>query len=160
MAKTPRNLRNPWLVNELCAYKALCNCRETFTDVMIALQIGPFCTNKPNFRKSQMNLTNVLTKDYENKDTWWSGKNKPNSNPIQSQSNPIKANLKQKQTQFKPKTNPIPSPPKLRPYNVPFSLNVPIIHVSSRIYVNIFLLDFFTSYRYLSFSKFCSKNAD
>ncbi|HIJ52637.1 MAG TPA: hypothetical protein HPP66_05725 [Planctomycetes bacterium] len=34
-------------------------------------------------------------------------KNKPNSNPIQTQSNPIKANKMPKQTQYKPKTNPI-----------------------------------------------------
>jgi len=54
-----------------------------------------------------MNVTDLITREYERKDTWWSGKNKPNSNPIQSQSNPIKANKMPKQTQFKPKTNPI-----------------------------------------------------
>ncbi len=46
-----------------------------------------------------MNVNKVLTKDYEKIDTWWSGKNKPNTNPIQTQSKPI-------QTQFEPKTNP------------------------------------------------------
>jgi hypothetical protein len=55
--------------------------------------------NKPNFRKSQMNVNNVLTSDYEEK-------NKPNSNPIQTQSNPIKAQKMQKQTQYKPNTKP------------------------------------------------------
>jgi hypothetical protein len=54
-----------------------------------------------------MNVTKVLTTDYDKKDTWSSGKNKPNSKPIQTQSNPIKANKTPKQTQFKPKTNPI-----------------------------------------------------
>ncbi len=44
--------------------------------------------NKAKFRKSQMNVTKVLTKDYEKKDTWSSGKNKPNSNPIQTQYKP------------------------------------------------------------------------
>jgi hypothetical protein len=73
------------------------------TTVVSALQIAPFCTNKPNFRKSQVNVSKVLRKDYDKMDTWSIGKNKPNSNPIQSQSNPIKANIMPKQTQFKPK---------------------------------------------------------
>ena len=38
--------------------------------------------NKPNFRKSQMNLSSILTTDYENKHNWTIGENKPNSNPI------------------------------------------------------------------------------
>jgi hypothetical protein len=37
--------------------------------------------NKPNFRKSQMNVTDLLTRDYEKKGTWSSGKNKPNFHP-------------------------------------------------------------------------------
>ena len=41
--------------------------------------------NEPKFQKSQMNVSPDITKEYEKKDTWWSGKNKPNSNPIQSQ---------------------------------------------------------------------------
>jgi hypothetical protein len=93
--KNPRNLR---LINDLRAYKALYNCRETFTDVMSALQIRLFMQNKPNFRKSQMNASLVITKDYEKKDTWLCGKTKP----IQSQSKPIKANNMPKQSQFKP----------------------------------------------------------
>jgi len=49
--------------------------------------------NKPNFWKSQMNVNKVLTRDYEKKTLGEHGKNKPNTNPIQSQSKP-------KQTQF------------------------------------------------------------
>ncbi|MHC4445955.1 MAG: hypothetical protein ACYTA5_25450, partial [Planctomycetota bacterium] len=98
---------NPWLINDLRVYQYLYNCRETFTDVMSALQIKLFLQNKPKFRKSQMNVTDLLTKAYEQLDTWSSGKNKPNSNPIQSQTNPIKAQKMQKQTQYKPKTKPI-----------------------------------------------------
>jgi hypothetical protein len=41
--------------------------------------------NKPNFRKSQVNVTGLLTREYVHLDTWSSGKNKPNSNPIQTQ---------------------------------------------------------------------------
>jgi hypothetical protein len=74
-----------------------------FTTVVSALQIRPFLTNKANFRKSQMNVSKVLTKAYDVMDTWSIGKNKPNSNPIQSQSNPIKANKMPKQTQYKAK---------------------------------------------------------
>ncbi len=38
--------------------------------------------NKPNFRKSQMNVNIYNTTDYENKSHWTIGQNKPNSNPI------------------------------------------------------------------------------
>jgi len=85
------------------------NYHRTFgisTLVERSLQISPFLTNKPNFQKSQMNVTYLLTRDYEKKDTWWSGKNKPNSNPIQTQ---YKANTKPIQSQYKPNTNPIQS---------------------------------------------------
>jgi len=37
--------------------------------------------NKPNFRKSQMNVTKVLTMEYKNKTLSRSGKNKANSKP-------------------------------------------------------------------------------
>jgi len=49
--------------------------------------------NKPNFRKSQMNVSTVITKEYENIANWTLGENKPNSKPI-------KANTKPIQTQF------------------------------------------------------------
>jgi hypothetical protein len=58
--------------------------------------------NKANFRKSQMNVNKVLTKDYAKMDTWWGGKNKANSKPIKANSKPIKAN----QSQFKANSNP------------------------------------------------------
>ena len=60
----------------------------------------PFLTNKANFRKSQMNVSDLLIREYEQMDTWSSGKNKANTNPIQTQ---YKANTKPKQTQNKPK---------------------------------------------------------
>jgi len=41
-----------------------------------------FMQNKPNFRKSQMNVNSLITIDYENKSNWTLGENKPNSNPI------------------------------------------------------------------------------
>jgi len=59
--------------------------------------------NKANFRKSQMNVIKALTMEYKNKTLSGSGKNKANSKPKQSQTNPIKANKMPKQTQYKPK---------------------------------------------------------
>ena len=38
--------------------------------------------NKPNFRKSQMNVNIFFTKGYENISDWTLGESKPNSNPI------------------------------------------------------------------------------
>jgi hypothetical protein len=49
---------------------------------MSALQIAPFLTNKPNIRKSQMNISYLLIREYERMDTWSIGKNKPKTNPI------------------------------------------------------------------------------
>jgi len=63
--------------------------------------------NKANFQKSQMNVSNGLTMNYEQMDTWSGGKNKPNSKPIQTQ---FKANSNPIQTQYKPNSNPISSP--------------------------------------------------
>ena len=37
-----------------------------------------FMQNKPNFQKSQMNVSSVLTTNYENKSNWTLGENKPN----------------------------------------------------------------------------------
>ena len=62
-----------------------------------ALQIHPFLTNKANFQKSQMNLTNLLTKDYGKIDTWSIRKNEPKTNPKRTQ---FKANSNPKQTQY------------------------------------------------------------
>ncbi len=56
--------------------------------------------NKPNFRKSQMNLNLYNTKDYERKRDWTLGQNKPNSNPIQTHSNPIAERLKLMQSVY------------------------------------------------------------
>ena len=41
--------------------------------------------NKPNSRKSQMNVSIYLQTAYENKSNWTIGESKPNSNPIQTQ---------------------------------------------------------------------------
>ncbi|MHC4173562.1 MAG: hypothetical protein ACYST5_11550, partial [Planctomycetota bacterium] len=55
----------------------------------ILYKFAPFYAKQTQFPKSQMivNLYNTMT--YENKSDWTLGENKPNSKPIQSQSNPI-----------------------------------------------------------------------
>jgi len=40
--------------------------------------------NKPNLLDAQMNVSSILTTDYENKSNWTLGENKPNSNPIKA----------------------------------------------------------------------------
>jgi hypothetical protein len=53
----------------------------TFTTVEDSLQIGPFLQNKANFRKSQMYVNKVLTREYDNETLSKRGKNKPNTKP-------------------------------------------------------------------------------
>jgi hypothetical protein len=38
--------------------------------------------NEPNFQKSQMNVSDLLIREYEKMDTWWSGKKQSQTNPI------------------------------------------------------------------------------
>ena len=81
---------NPWLINDLHAF-------GISTTVERALQIRLFMQNKANFRKSQMNVSPVNTKDCGKKTLGQHGKNKANqsqSKPIQSQLKPIKCQNK------------------------------------------------------------------
>ncbi|MBW8039627.1 MAG: hypothetical protein FVQ85_06465 [Planctomycetes bacterium] len=55
-----------------------------------------FMQNKANFRKSQMNVNKVLTKDYEKRTLGGRGKNEPKTNPIKANTNPIKPNFEGK----------------------------------------------------------------
>jgi len=57
------------------------------------LQIDLFMQNKPNFRKSQMNLTPYKSTAYENKSNWTLGQSKPNSNPIKPNLRKAKMNI-------------------------------------------------------------------
>ena len=58
--------------------------------------------NKPNFQKSQMNLSILSKMDYENFIPLVGRKNKPNSNPIQTQ---YKANPRNAQNELKHLSN-------------------------------------------------------
>ena len=65
--------------------------------------------NKAKLRKSQMNVNSGLSKDYEKKTLSERGKNKPKTNPKQTQTKPKQTQNKAKQiedpegTQTKPK---------------------------------------------------------
>ena len=58
--------------------------------------------NKANFQKAKMNITSVLTRNYENNRRGEHRKNKPNSNPIKANSNPIRTQLKPISKPIKP----------------------------------------------------------
>ena len=87
----PNRLNSPKIENPgiYVPLRYLYICRDSSTFVERALQISSFMQNKANLLKAQMNVSKVLTKDYENKTLGERGKNKPNSKPIQTQSNPI-----------------------------------------------------------------------
>ncbi len=59
-------------------------------------QFESIMQNKPNLPAPQMNVSSVLTKDYENDNTFRPPENKPNSKPILS----AIALAKAEQTQF------------------------------------------------------------
>jgi len=82
------------------------NFKFSSTTVVSALQNHLFMQNKPNFRKSQVNVSDLITKNYDKMDTWSIGKNKPNSNPIQTQ---FKANQSQNKANSNPKQTQSPA---------------------------------------------------
>ncbi len=81
--------------------------------------------NKPNFPKSQMNVSIFSQIDYENISDWTIGQNKPNSNPIKPNFQKAKMNVNlyiiegyRKKDDFavrknKPNSNPISEKPKM-----------------------------------------------
>ena len=99
----------------LCAYKAPCKalhlsrnhyiCRERTTNQTFFMQ------NEPNFPESQMNVSELLTKNYENKTLGERGKNEPKTNPIKANSKPISPETKPIRTQYEPKQSQFPPPP-------------------------------------------------
>jgi len=58
--------------------------------------------NKPNLLDAQMNVTSLITADYENIANCKLCENKPNTKPIQSQSKPKQTQSNPKQTQSNP----------------------------------------------------------
>jgi hypothetical protein len=123
--KNPFNLRNMRLINDLRVDIVLYNRREIFTDVMSALQIHLFLQNKPNFRKSQMNISDYITREYEQMDTWSSGKNKPKQTQSKdlapaSCKNKTMAGSSNQNHSYLPKcTQPVIRPPIQRQWHYP-----------------------------------------
>jgi hypothetical protein len=72
------------------------------TSVENVLQISSFLTNKANSPNVQMNTSLFITMIYTIFNSLTKVKNKANSNPIQTQTNPILANYKAWQSQTKP----------------------------------------------------------
>ena len=81
--------------------------------------------NKPNVKDAQINVNSYKKSKYEKLDTWLSGKNKPNSNPIKPNFKKAKMNVNlyviedyRKKDDFvvrinKPNSNPISERPKM-----------------------------------------------
>ncbi len=117
---TIRNTRQPRLSRRsLWRSRTLYTCRDASTNHLLFMQ------NKPNFKKSQMNVKPYNTTDYEN--NWQRNvrKNKPNSNPIKPNLQNAKMNVNltltkvyRKKDDFlvrinKPNSNPISSKAKM-----------------------------------------------
>ncbi len=98
----------------LRAEKLLYNCREDSTTIESSLQINLFMQNKANFQKVKLNVNKVLTKDYDQMDTWSIRKTKPIQTQYKPNSNPIKAKTNPIQTQNKPNSCP-PSVWRVKP---------------------------------------------
>jgi len=75
------NLRNPRLIKDLRL--------RILTYEIINL----FLQNEPKFRKSQMNVTDLITMYYEKMDTWLDAKNEPKTNPNEPKSKKAKMNV-------------------------------------------------------------------
>ena len=79
--------------------------------------------NKPNLRKCKMNVSSLLTMDYANLCNWTLGQNKPNSNPIQTQSKPILERINVNfctAGYYKSKQKALKKPPLLKVNSEPF----------------------------------------
>ncbi len=66
---------------------ALYICREPSTNQLLFMQ------NKPNVKDAQINVNSYMKSKYEKLDTWLSGKNKDNSNPIKPNFQKAKMNV-------------------------------------------------------------------
>jgi len=62
-------------------------CRESSTNHLLFMQ------NKPNVKDAQINVNSYMKSKYEKLDTWLSGKNKANSNPIKPNLKRAKMNV-------------------------------------------------------------------
>ena len=78
--------------------------------------------NKPNLLDAQMNVTSLITVDYENKSNWKLDENKPNQSQYKANTNPNKPNSPSaiRNTQYAIRnTNPIKPNLKILPQSIP-----------------------------------------
>ena len=68
-------------------------CFLSSTSVENPLQISLFMQNKPNVKDAEINVNSYMKSKYEKLDTWLSGKNKANSNPIKPNFKKAKMNV-------------------------------------------------------------------
>ena len=68
--------------------------------------------NKPKFKKSQVNESNVIERDYELLDTWWSGKKQSQTNPNKAKFKKAKMNVTSYITKDYENKTPIRAPKK------------------------------------------------
>jgi hypothetical protein len=80
-----------------------------------------FMQNKANFQKVKLNVNKVLTRDYEQMDTWSIRKTKP----IQSQFKANQSQLKPIKCQNKPNSN--PNKPNFKDKNILLRLPIPFL---------------------------------
>jgi hypothetical protein len=73
--------------------KLLYICRESSTNTEDSLQIKLFLQNKAKFRKVKLNVNKVLTRIYDELDTWSIRKNKPKTNPNEPKFKKTKMNV-------------------------------------------------------------------
>ncbi len=78
---------NPSSVFRILYSAPLYICREASTNQLLFMQ------NKPNFRKSKMNVSNIITRNYKVFLPLAGQKNKPNSNPIKPNFKKAKMNV-------------------------------------------------------------------
>jgi len=83
-----------WLfLNSLIRSIRVICCWRYSTIVEDSLQINLFMQNKPNVKDAQINVNSYMKSIYEKLDTWLSGKNKANSNPIKPNLRKAKMNV-------------------------------------------------------------------
>ena len=97
VAKNLFNQCNPRLINDLRLRKS------SYEKIKLFMQ------NEPNFRKSQVNVSDLLIRDYDQMDTWSIRKNEPKTNPNEPKTNPILANKTPIRTQTNPKRTQSPA---------------------------------------------------
>ncbi len=110
------SIENPTLVHFRHSSSLFTNFPSTTVEK--TLQISLFMQNKPNSPNVQTDLTNLITMIYAYFHSLTKVKNKANSNPIQSQTNPILAQNQGWQTQNKPNQSHFLNPLKVILYSM------------------------------------------